>query len=372
MLRANMAATNQLLIPAPNGRYAVGYTTSKLIDEARADPYDLDHGKRAVMISAFYPIDRSICKDTITLPYMPLKTAQTLDAGLVYFGLPKMFTTIKMQVAAAAPDDAAKAFGTFPLVLFSPGLTSSRHQYNALAQRIASDGFTVVSMDSAHETTSIEYPDGTHLLGKPLAHWDPQNTERHEELLATRVADARFVLSQLGRLDVVKTFVPGAEQAFDVGKAAIVGHSFGGATAVSALMQDGRFVGALNMDGSQYGPLADTEMPVLLFGRGEPSPRNRANNATWQPLWEHLKGRRWEVNLGESEHLTFCDTPLLVKLSGVEKSGVIVKMVGGLDGERALEIVAAYVVAFLGVVLRGEDGGLLEGRGGRFPEVVHG
>jgi dienelactone hydrolase len=359
-------------MPAPDGQYAVCNSTIKLVDEARTDPYDLNHGKRTVMISVFYPIEHFTSSEISAVPYMPTKTAETFDAGMTAFGIPKIFSTVTLQTSTPSSPEVTKDVGKFPLVLFSPGLTFSRLGYSAMAQNIASEGYTVVTMDHAYETLMVEYPDGTHAIGKPPTHWDPRNEERHKELLATRVADVSFVLTQLGNLDVVKALVPGAANAFDASRAAILGHSFGGTTAISTLMQDERFVGAINMDGSQYGPLTNTDKPVLLFGRGEPSRRNRSNNPSWQSLWEYLKGKRWEVSLNYSEHLTFCDTPLLMKLGSMEKTVVIEKMVGGLDGERAFEIVTEYVKAFLGFVLRGAESALLDGPSGEFPEMVFG
>lgn len=367
-----MATNGQLLIPEPDGPFAVGYSTIKLIDETRVDPYDAAQGKRNVMISLFYPIERSACKQISSEPYMPPMTTAFMDAGLAQFGIPKMFGTIRLQVCTEASPEALKDVTQAPLVLFSPGLTFSRHQYNAVAQKLASVGYAVVSMDYAFETIIVEHRDGTHTAGKPLTHWDPEKREQHEELLATRVEDARFVLTQLGKLDVVKTLMPEATSAFNTEKAAIFGHSFGGTTAISALMKDSRFVGAINIDGSQYGPLSDTTQPVLLFGRGEPNPRNRRIKPDWQLLWEHLKGWRQEISLNESEHITFADTALLVGLRGQEKSAVVKKMVGTLEGKRAFEVVTMYVQAFMDKVLKGEESELLKGQSEKFPEIVFG
>ncbi|KAF2241791.1 PAF acetylhydrolase family protein [Trematosphaeria pertusa] len=368
-----MADKGQLLIPAPSGQYAVGHSTTKLIDNARTDPYDPEHGKRNVMISLFYPVDRSACKMISPVPYMPPKTVEILDEYVAQFEMPRgIFGAIRMQMASDISPEAIKEAIKFPLVLFSPGLGASRLQYNALAQKLASAGYAVVTMDYTYETIVVEYPDGTYTPGLPPTHWDPSNREKHEAALATRVEDSRFVLSQLGSLDVVQQLVPGATAPFNTEKAVFIGHSFGGCTAISALMADARFAGAVNMDGSQYGPLSDTQKPVLLFGRGDPSPRNRSNNATWEPLWAHLKGRRKEVNLRGCEHTTFCDTPLLTKLSGMPTSGIVEKMIGTLDGERSFEVVARYLVEFAGFVLKGEEGLLFAGPREEWPEIVFG
>jgi len=54
----------------------------------------------------------------------------------------------------------------FPLVLFSPGLTFSRHHYNALTRSIASEGLAVVTIITTRETVIVEHTDGTHVQGK--------------------------------------------------------------------------------------------------------------------------------------------------------------------------------------------------------------
>jgi len=369
-----MADSNgKIIIPAPTGPFAVGYSTLKLRDEARTDPYDGAQGKRHVTISLFYPVERSACQQTALVAYMPPMTTAVMDAGLAQYGLPETFKSIRMQVCSEASPGAYADVHKFPLVLFTPGLTFPRHQYNAMAMDLAGAGFAVATMDHDHETVIVEHPSGTFTEGRALTYWDPQNRERHEALLATRVQDVQFVLTQLGELSVVQRLVPLASGPFNTEKAAVFGHSFGGATAVSAVMQDGRFVGALNMDGSQYGPLSDTHAAVLLLGRGEPNPRNRSNNPTWEPVWQHLKGWRKEVNLKESEHTTFCDTPLLVKLSGMPMNRVLRKMVGTLEGERAFEVVMQVVKGFMGLVLKGEEGGsMLVGVDGKVPELEFG
>ncbi|KAJ4286148.1 hypothetical protein N0V90_013497 [Kalmusia sp. IMI 367209] len=227
-------------------------------------------------------------------------------------------------------------------------------------------------MDHTYETMVVEWPDGTYTRGIDPTSWDTKDLIKHEALLATRVDDARFVLTQLGNIDIVKQLVPDATIVFDTNRAAIFGHSFGGATAISALMKDGRFKGALNMDGSQYGPLSKTVLPVVLFGRGEPDPRNRSNNPTWDTLCHHLTGWLKEINLKECAHNTFSDLPLLIKLSGIEVKGFAKEMVGRLDGERSFGVIMACIRAFMGFVLKDEGAELYNGPSDEYAEIEFG
>jgi dienelactone hydrolase len=155
-------------------------------------------------------------------------------------------------------------------VLFSPGRTLSRLYYSAMVQNIAGADYAVVLMDHAYEAINVEHSDGSHVSGKPPSFYDPLNTQRWASLLATRVEDARFVLTQLGNFDVISALGFSVEHAFDTSKAVIIGHSWGDSTTVSTLMKDPRFVGAVNMDSDQYHdePLVDvrSEMDAIELG----------------------------------------------------------------------------------------------------------
>ena len=121
---------------------------------------------------------------------------------------------------------------------------------------------------------------------------------------------------------------------------------------MSALMQDARFIAAINMDGSIYGTLSKSSKPVLLFGRGAPDRRDRSNNATWQEVWKHLE-QVYEINLKGAVHLAFSDLSLILKLGRV-KNAVASRMAGEMDGERWFEVVVGCVNEFLRMVFQEE------------------
>lgn len=365
----------QLLIPAPKGQYAVGQSTLKLVDTSRTDPYDPSHGHRAVMTSLFYPVPKRSCTQICPVPYMPPVTASYIDASVAALGIPNgTFGSIRMQACCAVAPKAKKDITKVPVILFSGGLQGTRLLYSALAQTLASAGYAVVTMDHTYETSIVEFPDGTIIPGLNDTNFDPSVPGLLDSVLAIRAADARFVLTQLGLKSVVQKLIPGATCGFNVkkGNAAFYGHSFGGATAVSALMHDSRLSGAINLDGMQFGNLTDTKKPALLVGRAEPSPHNRTTDATWAKTWTHFKGWRREVAVGKIEHNTFGDTPLLVKLSGLPVSDGIKSVIGSLDGERSFTVITEVVQTFFDLVLRGKKTSLFEKGSKDLPEVVVG
>ncbi|ORY19304.1 PAF acetylhydrolase family protein [Clohesyomyces aquaticus] len=366
----------QIIIPEPKGQYAVGRSTIKLTDSSRKDPYDPNHGPRNVMTSLFYPISRNNCPKICPGQYMPPATAALNDQMYGNLGIPNgSFGSFQLQLCCSTPSSAAKEATDAPLILFSPGLGGTRLLYNAFAQSLASAGYAVATMDHVYETAIVEYPDGSIVLGLPGDYWDNTIPGRLESLLDVRVLDARFILTQLGRKDVVQKLIPGSRCGFDItsGKVAMYGHSFGGATSLATLMRDHRFAGAMNLDGMQYGNNTDTKKPAVFFGRADPSPHNRTTDASWVDTWTHLKGWKRELGLKTVEHRTFGDAPLLLYLltggSGQIPAG-LAEVIGTMPLERSFGLITRIVEEFMGFVIWGRKSALLDGKDPGVPELV--
>jgi len=381
LLSLSLWQCRALLIPEPDGQYRVALSTTKLVDESRIDPYDPNHGKRSVMISLFYPVDRNECNQICPVPYVPRVTAAYFDTEIAAFGVSSngTFESFQLQVCCESSFQAAEQATTFPLVLFSAGLGGSRLKYSAVAQNLASAGYAVVTLDSTYDSLVVEFPDGTYVTGLDISYWCSEivpgfctPTSNIPPLLDINVQDAQFVLDQLGQHSVVGTLIPRATRGFDIDHVAYCGHSFGGATAIRASMKDKRIVGAINLDGGQFGNITDIRQPALLFGRSDPVPHNRTDDATWQETWNHLKGWRREIGLKDAQHRTFDDVPMLAKLAGWPVTDRLQELVGLLDGQRSYDIIATYMKAFLDFSVNGEESPLFDGPNKAYPEVVVG
>ncbi|KAF2814926.1 uncharacterized protein BDZ99DRAFT_458889 [Mytilinidion resinicola] len=360
LLLSSLLVPADIIIPKPAGQYKTYLNTMELVDTSRKDPYATDGSNRAIMVSIFYPIDPQGCPKTSLVDYMPPKTAAFEDTD---FGLPNgTFESMKLQTCTPDHRNAIHDPRYYPLVIFSPGLGSPRFLGNAIAQSIASTGYAVVSIDHPYDTNIVEFPDGRVIFGASIRN-DSSNPEK---AVATRVADARFVLDQLSDASVVRQLLPGARCAFNTEKAAAFGHSIGGATAVAALQFERRLLGAIDMDGALYSINSTTQRPVLLLGRGD---HNRSTDTTWQDAWGRFEGWREELDIANSGHFTYSDAPLLLELGGLSLPPDLEPNVGKIEGHRALEIVTTYVEAFLGFVLRREEKKILEGPSDKYPEV---
>ncbi|KAF2501570.1 PAF acetylhydrolase family protein [Lophium mytilinum] len=348
-----------ILIPKPAGQYETYLNAMELVDTSRKDPYATDGSDRAIMISMFYPISSQDCLKTSLVDYMPAKTAAFEDN---VFSFPNgSFESFRLQTCTEHRN-AVQDPRHFPLVLFSPGFGGPRFLGNAISQSIASTGYAVVLIDHPYDANIVEFPGGRVIYGANLA----QDSPDPQKVVATRTADMSFVLDQLSDVSVVRQLIPGARCAFNTEKAAAVGHSIGGATAVAALQNESRLVGGVDMDGTFFSVNSTIERPVLVLGRED---HNRSTETTWRDAWSLVRSWKEELDIVGFGHFAYCDAPILLELGGLSLPAALKPFVGTIEGHRALEIVTTYVKAFLGFVLRREQEKILEGPSDKFPEV---
>lgn len=348
-------------IPLPNGAYNTTFTSTKLVDHNRHDPYAETLEPRALMVSLFHPAK---CDATQLVDYFEPATAAFTGKSL---GLPNgTFEMLKLQ---ACNDTATRESGgsspdpEFPVVIFSHGLGGTRAMYNALAQWVASHGYNVVTIDHPYDAAVVEFPDGTLIYGI-------LNNTRDVDVLdfaiEARKEDAKFVLDQMAEPSVVRELIPGSENGLDVREAAILGHSLGGATVANAMLIDSRLAGGIDLDGNMYGPARDEDLmrPFVIFGT---ETHNRKSEPTWEGFWSHLLGWKKGFIYEGATHLTFSDGPLWMKLFGIDTGDLPPEsQMGDVDGLRNLEVLSAYAGSFFDFVLKGQGAGV---PAGSYPEI---
>jgi pimeloyl-ACP methyl ester carboxylesterase len=355
-----------LPFPIPNGAYNTTLTTMELVDHDRLDPYSNITEPRAVMISLFRPVK---CDADHLTDYSTPDTAANSDQIVASAGIPAgTFERLRLQVCdqELSQDNCED---DLPVVIFSPGVMSSRTWYNGLVQWVASYGYHVVSIDHPYDASFVEFPDGKEVLFA-LPGVTP---EVMADAVQTRNQDAKFVLDQMAKASVIRELIPGAKRGLDVRRSAIFGHSLGGATATEALVYDPRLKGAVNLDGSVYGTAVDIDepRPFLLFGTGV---HNQTNDSTWPTFLPHLTGWHRGLIYKNAEHLTYSDGPMLMNMLGLNSSdvppGTSLQM-GDVDGLRNMELLTEYIVTFLDFVLKGKGEGVLHGPNKKYPEIAY-
>ena len=345
----------------------------ELVDKTRNDPFAPDQRPRIIMVSVFYPVAHGSACHPQNVDYMPPATAQFEDQAFASYGVPNgTFESLRISTCRSKDSicTTRSRCSGYPLVLFSPGLGASRLLYSGIAQGVASSGYIVVTIDHPYDADVVELTNGTLILAANIS-----TSAQIELAVSTRAQDASFVLDQLSSVDIAERLVPGAAACGGVNTShvAMFGHSLGGATTAVAMLHDPRIAGGLNMDGSFYFRSADANKtlnrPFLIF---ENQNHTRQSDPTWAEFWPRLTAWKRELRLAQSQHDTFTDFPLLVRITGLVDSlgPQLGEILGTLDGTRVLEIVETYVAAFVDFVMTGKLPSVLKGPSVLYPEVT--
>ncbi|KAI1046546.1 hypothetical protein LB505_013366 [Fusarium chuoi] len=313
------AVSTGLLIPlVSSGTYSVGLDIKTIIDESRWDPYaPIDSPqKRRVLISTFAPVDiqeNSCPHGEVNVPYMPPKTGDVFGRQAEAMGLPSgVFEDLQLKFCRLYDTNrhqkhSLKNGTKLPVVIFSPGRGVSRLMYSAMARSVASHGYIVITVDHAYDASIIEYPDGTDITGVV----GEANKTVLERSAKVRSQDISFIIDQ------IKDNATASEQfgLSETGSVFVLGHSIGGATAVSTSFSDDRIRGAINLDGDMLGPVvkAGLDKPLFLIGR----PHSRDQGPSWNETWNSQRGPGMMLQIDGITHQSFLDAPLLVSLRDV-------------------------------------------------------
>lgn len=350
------------LVPNPPGKYNVTLTTGTIIDYTRNDLSAATPTPRALMLSVFQPAK---CASTVPVPYMPNKTAAYQGPFLqTIFNISTDLTPLFLSARLPVCPRSCPPQSDPPILLFSPGYSIPRLFYSVLALAIASEGFTVLTIDHPGDANIITYPDGHAVYNNDTTQTLPAMAAQ----IHPRAADASFVLDQLSNATAMAELLPArGPRPFPTNRVAMLGHSLGGVAAVIAASQDPRIRGAINMDGTfiELPPPSGVSQPVLLMSHG-------MADASWPAAWPLLRGAKLWVDIANTTHQTFSDVPALLRASGQDPAA-LAGMFGTIDSVVMLRILVAYTTAWMDGVFAGKVGGpLLEGEElDRFPEVVN-
>ena len=364
-------------LPEPTGSCPVGTTSMCLTDVSRPDPWAAGVNARELMVSLWYP---ATPEDGRRAPYMtPAESGLQLPSRGITGVPPNVLSTVRTNaISDATPAGRQRAL---PLVVLSPGFTSSRSTLTALAEDLASHGYVVAGIDHTYESYATAFPDGR--VATCLA----RETRRREtgfgeKSVAGRAADVSFVLDELTGAHPPW---PGAGL-IDASRMAMAGQSIGGAAAIAAMLADSRVRAGIDMDGATHARIPDHGLsrPFLFLGKqssytpgsGAATLATRSREAklrlkksggatamTWERDWRFLTGwKRWLLVAG-AIHASFTDLVLLADQVGIDTGTA-------LPGARSLDITRAYVRAFFDQHLGGTPQPLLDQPSARYPEAT--
>lgn len=235
-----------------------------------------------------------------------------------------------------------------------------------MLQGIAAAGYLVVSIDHPYDSDIVEFPNGTTIAGL-----DIDSDADLELALTTRVQDIAFVRDQMANASIAAKLFSGHKLRRHNSKTAVIGHSFGGAAAASAMLEDSSIKAGLNIDGSMFGSVleAGLDRPFVLLGHEN---KTQATDPSWKAIWPQLRAFKKEFEVKGTAHYSFSDLPLITAALGFQNSlpEEVGQVLGTIEGHRMTGIIVAYVTMFIDMVFKsGSEIGLVESNAD-FPEVV--
>lgn len=345
VVSAAAAAPAALGLPAPTGPYAVGRTDLHLVDHARPDPW-VAGTTRELMVTVRYPARPGGGPRT---PYIAPGAARVLaeeDARQLGIAADRLGYTFPAHARADAP----AAAGRRPVVLYSPSAKYPRSVGTALLEQLSSEGYVTVALDHTHEPAAVEFPGGR-VERRAL----PPGTDG-KLLIATRVADTRFVLDTLETLSGGGTLPAGLS--LDLSRVGMFGHSAGGFTTGETMVHDRRIVAGADLDGSMaysqstrdFGRVADEglDRPFLLLSAGDHS---AASDGSWQEFLSHQRGPVRQGHLADGEHFSYTDYQVLLPRLDLDPA-VLAPLIGTVDAGRSVSGQRSALSAFFARYLR--------------------
>lgn len=357
---ASTAQAYRFALPAPTGPFQIGTTVWHLVDRDRPDPWVAGR-PRELMVSIWYPALPSTSGDTA--PYLTPALAEHFDQTISpQLGLKPGdvdYGGVRTHARTDAP--ALPRPGGHPVVLFSPGGGNPRALGTVLVEELASRGYVVVTVDHTYEAPVVEFPDGR-VARQSLPDIDP--TELYKRIMATRVADTRFLLDELGRRPALPRGLT-----LDLSRIGMFGHSAGGFTAGETMLADRRIDAGVDMDGSlayhvgnrDFGDVAKQGLtrPFLLMGAGTSGSQNQPHDhlgaPDWQAFWDNSTGWKRDLYLAEGEHGSYTDSQAILPQLADRfdlPAELLAQAVGTVDPARSVASQRAYTAAFFDLHLR--------------------
>ena len=342
-------------MPAPEGDFSIGSETFHWVDSSRLEWFtdENDNDVREIMVQAWYPSENSDSIGTNSyMDFMNLRSKTLASAGKIPAFLPSHLDMISTNTR----NDVAcsNKLEKYPVLIFSHGITGSRHLHQILFEHLASKGYIVFALDHSFDANLTIFPDGKIADYRSEITGHPDSVLIREKQINTRAFDVGFIIDQIREIEtgMIDSKLSGR---LDLDRVALGGHSYGGATAILASHNYDIVKACVVLDG-WISPIPDKvisegiNVPFLFMGR--PSWHDSDYPGNYERLADlitHSSNEKYDLRINQTLHLDYTDIPLM---SPLVKH---VMDVGDLKPSITLSLINDLVLGFLEVHLLERD-----------------
>ena len=309
-------------LPNPSGPYDVGTETHHWVDSTRLEWFTDENPNdvREIVVQVWYPAFKNAeMTPEPYLDFIDLRAKTLAGAGAIPEFFPSHLNHIYTNSFKNIP--IIKSNQLMPVVIFSHGITGTRHLHQAMYEFLVSRGFIVIAPDHSFDANLTIFPDG-HLAdyrSDITGHTDSVNVRKMQ--INTRAADISFILDQLNKIQSGE-IESQINAKIDLEKVAVGGHSYGGSTATVASQRDGRVKACFVLD-SWISPIPQetiddgVHVPFLFMGRPTWSGSDYPGNyPRLDSLMAHSSNPKYRLIIRGTKHLDYSDIPLFSPIIG--------------------------------------------------------
>jgi dienelactone hydrolase len=265
-------------IPKPSGPHSVGSITHELVDAGRVAHLASEALGRRLLLKVWYPAAISTIRPEWLWAELRHDARTPLPMRL-------LLRCVRVRTATVPRAAISLTVRASPLVIYNHGLISFTAENTSLMEELASQGFTVLSIQHADQlverdalTRGRESGKGhaREKLERQLKLASPQEraklapryydgADNTNRIVIERSADTSFVLDNASK---VLAAIPGLRpDSVDISAAHLVGFSLGGAVATVTAERDRRTRSIANLDGGMYGSrnAREIRVPYLMM-----------------------------------------------------------------------------------------------------------